>query len=221
MRNNKVLLGIDEAGRGCVIGPLVIAGVLVNKEDITQLTRLSGLEALDSKRFTRRKREELQEEIESVTNKAIVTTISPEEIDQSSLNLIELEKTAKIIDQLQPDIVYFDVPTHPGGVHNYCKDLEHLISDGSITLVGENEADKKYPIVGAASITAKVKRDEIIHRLREKYGDFGWGYPSEKATQKFLRDWYRKHGEFPNFVRTKWRTVQSIINPQLSFDWES
>jgi len=205
------ILGIDEAGRGCVIGPLVIAGVLVDEKGTKELRKLG---VLDSKRFSPQKREELLLVIKSIALKITTRIIQSWEIDESNLNLIELENTAHIISELNPDEVYFDVPTHPKGVRSYCKSLSLLVSS-SVKLRGENEADKKYPIVGAASIVAKVERDRRIEELKKEYGDFGSGYPSDEKTQGFIKRWYEEKGELPDIVRKKWKSVQRMISPQL------
>ncbi|RKY00697.1 ribonuclease HII [Candidatus Poribacteria bacterium] len=207
------ILGIDEAGRGCVIGPLVIAGVMVDEKGMELLGELG---VLDSKRFTSKEREEMFSKINSIALKVKVCVIQPCEIDEANLNYIELRVTSSIISELRPDVAYFDVPTHPRGVRNYCRYLSHLISNTTAKLVGENEADVKYPVVGAASIVAKVERDRIIDDLQRRYGDFGSGYPSDEKTRRFIREWYERRGTLPEMVRRKWKAVRDIINPQLN-----
>ncbi|HEC63567.1 MAG TPA: hypothetical protein ENI38_04195, partial [Candidatus Acetothermia bacterium] len=69
--------------------------------------------------------------------------------------------------------------------------------------------------VGAASLAAKVVRDAYVTFLREKYGDFGWGYPGEKRVQEFLKEWLERHGEFPEICRTRWRAAQRLLRLQF------
>lgn len=215
--SGKRLLGIDEAGRGCVIGPLVIAGVLIEKDKLNALTKIG---VKDSKRLTRRRREELLPAIQALAAR-VYSVALPAEALVANLNDMELVTMADIITELKPDEAYIDIPVNPKGISKYCTALRERLkahfNDKAIKLIGENGADARYPIVGAASIVAKVQRDQAIAALREKYGDFGWGYPSEPKTQEFLRDYFQGHGKFPNFVRQRWRTVQRLLHAQKSF----
>ena len=127
------------------------------------------------------------------------------------MNEVELKAMASLICEFKPDEVYFDVPAPPGGVVRFCQRLQELISS-RVRLFGENHADRQWPVVAAASIIAKVERDKAILELHEHYGDFGWGYPSERKVREFLKRWYHKHGDFPPCVRRKWRTVKQLLN---------
>ena len=205
------LLGIDEAGRGCVIGPLVIAGVLIEKEKLNALIKLG---VKDSKRLTRCRREELLPAIEEIARRVYSMAI-PSEALTENLNALELKTMAKIVNKLKPDEAYIDIPVNPQGIGKYCTALRQMLTDKTIKVIGENGADAKYPIVGAASIVAKVRRDQMITALREKHGDFGWGYPSEIKTRNFLESYFRKHGDFPDCVRLKWKTVRKLASAQV------
>jgi ribonuclease HII len=79
-----------------------------------------------------------------------------------------------------------------------------------IRIISEHHADQKYPVVSAASIIAKVTRDQRIAEIENQYGYFGSGYPSDERTIRFLEDWVRKHGSFPGFVRKSWKTISRI-----------
>lgn len=199
------MLGIDEAGRGPVLGPMVVAGVLIASEDEERLRRLG---VRNSKALTREHRAQLAPRIGQLARcRSIV--ISPERL-KKNLNQVELEASAQLIIELQPDLVYLDVPTHPRGVAHYCRQLQELIAP-QIRLRGENHADQRYPIVSAASIIAKVERDRAILELHKEYGDFGWGYPSERRTRDFLRRWHLEHGGLPPCARTNWKTVRDLL----------
>lgn len=206
------VLGIDEAGRGPVIGPLVVAGVLIEAQD---QERLLSLGVRDSKALSRPRRAELAQEIIQI---AQVQTISiPAERLEENLNEIELQAMASLIRELRPDEVYFDVPAPPRGVTRFCQRLRELVGPQP-ELFGENHADERWPVVAAASIVAKVERDKAILGLHERYGDFGWGYPSERKVREFLRRWHREHGDLPPCVRRKWRTVQRLLEPPRAED---
>jgi ribonuclease HII len=84
-----------------------------------------------------------------------------------------------------------------------------------VKIISEHHADRRYPIVSAASILAKVKRDALVKELRVNYGDFGSGYPSDPKTIKFLTNWFKMHGSYPDFVRKSWKTLKNLRNKTL------
>jgi ribonuclease HII len=183
-----------------VIGPLVVSGVLA---DESQLKKLMCLGVADSKKLSRSRREELFFKIKAICQINSVT-VPPQELDRN-LTMIEIQAMTQIINELKPDLTLIDAPVGPKGIDAFSASL---VCKTKLTV--ENRADEQYPIVSAASIIAKVERDLIIKELRERWGDFGWGYPSEKKTQRFLREWHRKHGSFPKFVRQRWRTLDKM-----------
>jgi len=212
-----LVLGIDEAGRGAVIGPLVLAGVLIEAPDAAAAnSQLRALGVADSKRLTREARAALAPKIRELVAGIEVLAIEPAQLERN-LTQIELEAAARLIAALRPHLVYLDVPAPPRGVAGYLARLRSQLFQlaGNMSLrhcriIGENRADARYPIVSAASIIAKVERDRAILELHEEYGDFGWGYPGEPKTRRFLREWQERHGSFPGCVRTRWRTVRAI-----------
>ena len=201
------LLGIDEAGRGCVIGPMILCGMLIKVKNPKTLKPQKEFESMgvkDSKKLTPKKRELL---FPQLIDNAIIRKISPGEIDKKNLNLIEMEETVQIVKQSSPDILFVDVPTNPSGVNNYKTKLLSLLKKEGISIkkvYAQNKADETFPIVSAASIVAKVTRDRIIENLKKIYGDFGSGYPSDKKTVCFLRELKQKH-EVLDIVRKKWK----------------
>lgn len=201
--------GIDEAGRGPVIGPMIICGVLLKSESIENLKRLG---VRDSKTLTPKKREELARAIRKISYRYEILKVSPDEIDRArrkgALNELEAEKFALLIDRLEPDEIYIDsVDPNP---EKFRARLIKYIHRVPAKMVIENFADKKYIPVAAASILAKVERDRVIMMLREKFGDFGSGYPSDPKTIRFLKEWKIKHGGFPDFVRKSWKTLELL-----------
>ncbi|MEM2251449.1 MAG: ribonuclease HII [Candidatus Hadarchaeales archaeon] len=204
-----MISGIDEAGRGPVIGPMMICGVLLKRENIEYL---KGLGVRDSKTLTPRKREELAKVIRRISSKYEILRVSPEEIDRArrkeALNELEAEKFALLIDRLGPDEVYIDsVDPNP---ERFRARLMRHVHHVPAKIVIENFADKKYIPVAAASILAKVERDRTVMMLREKFGDFGSGYPSDPKTIKFLKEWKIRYGKFPDFVRKSWKTLERL-----------
>ena len=210
----KGIAGVDEAGRGCVIGPLVIAGVLFKDEDVASLKDMG---VRDSKTLTPKKRESLVIEISELALQVEYFDLSPKSIDSvvfrsvplRRLNYLETMVMACVIRRLRPSKSYVDTCD----VDNHrCREQMLSVLPFSTEIICEPKADRKYPATSAASIMAKVRRDSIIKDIREEYGDFNSGYPSDNKTQMFLREWYRTNGEIPHFARHSWSTVQRILD---------
>ncbi len=203
----QTVLGLDEAGRGCVIGPLVVAGVVASEE---QVRALGELGVRDSKRLTRRARERLAAEIEHVAQRIILIEIGPSDLEEN-LTEVELRAMGQIIRESKAERVYLDLPVGPAARERFTHALRERVGAHLFDLVAENRADATYPVVSAASIIAKVSRDRAIDRLRHEYGDIGWGYPSEPKTRAFLREFYERTGRFPPCARRKWHTLQKLM----------
>lgn len=204
--NEQRILGIDEAGRGPVIGPLVVCGLIMNLSNTSKLWQIG---VRDSKMLTSFRRKKLKEEIQPLAEAYELIIISPENIDKEGMNDLELRVVVKLISQFYPDQVFLDAPTR--NCFSYQKKIRRLLpAEMKVELVVENFADKNYPVVGAASILAKVERDRIISELGKQYGNIGSGYPSDEKTIKFLREYFRGKGCFPPIVRKRWKTLQRI-----------
>lgn len=207
-----LIAGIDDAGRGAVIGPLIIAGVLVDERG---LERLEVLGVRDSKTLTPSRRQSLAEEILKIVNDHYIVELSPAEIDHvvktgkklHRLNRLEAKAMAEVISRLKPDVAYIDASdVLPERFSRHVAEELSL----NVRIVSEHKADKTYPVVSAASIIAKVKRDRVINDLRRRYGDLGSGYASDRRTIKFLEEWMRTHDDFPDFVRRSWAPAKRI-----------
>jgi len=207
-----LVAGVDDAGRGSVIGPLVIAGVLMKEEDLPKLTQLG---VKDSKLLSPRRRETLAIEIKRNASKYSIIKLSPREIDTvvqtgrklHRLNRLEAQTMAKVIEMLKPDIAYVDASDV---LEERFK--QHILEclTFKVKVVSEHKADRNYPIVSAASIIAKVERDKEIADLKEKHGDFGCGYPTDRKTISFLQQCLQKLGEYPDFVRKSWKPAKKV-----------
>lgn len=200
------ICGIDEAGRGPAIGPLVICGVLADEAD---LPRLTAIGVKDSKLLSVTKREALFDVIKSIVKGYKIIEIGPEELDArevSGLNLNELEavKSAEIILALNAKKAIVDCPSV--NTSAYKEYLMSHLHDRTVEIVAEHKADVKYVVVGAASILAKVTRDRRIEELKYEIGiDFGSGYPSDPKTQRFITQYHEK---FPQILRHSWDTIK-------------
>jgi ribonuclease HII len=204
--------GVDDAGRGSIIGPLVIAGVLFDEKN---LPKLLDLHVKDSKLLSAQRRTRLAEEIKKLALQYHVIKLTPKEIDKvveskrklHKLNRLEAQTMAKIIETLKPDIAYVDASDVLAERYK-----QHILEclPFPTQIISEHKADRKYPIVSAASIIAKVERDKAIKELEEKFGNIGCGYPTDQQTIKFLEDWLEKYGTYPDFVRKSWKPAKKL-----------
>ncbi|WP_309492050.1 ribonuclease HII [Candidatus Hecatella orcuttiae] len=204
------ILGVDEAGRGPVIGPMIVCGVVATEESIR---RLEELGVKDSKELTRQKRVELKSKIMKTIQGFHMVEVYPREIDEAvrrgKLNVLEARKMAEIMERFNPDVTYIDAPA--SAPENFLNVLKNFLKTHRGKIIAENFADKKYPIVSAASILAKVRRDMIMEEYCKKYGPMGSGYPSDEVTISFLEKYFRKHKKFPEIVRLEWETRREIL----------
>lgn len=212
-----MIAGIDEAGKGPVIGPMCVGGVLVEEERINTLRNLG---VADSKKLTPKKREMLALQIEKYAHRVFVLEITPMQIDElrkvMSMNEIMVRAFSMVLEELQPDQAYVDAADV--NADRFGKRLlieyekKHPEKAGLLSVISKHQADAIYPIVSAASIVAKVRRDSLIENLRKEIGiDFGSGYPSDPKTKQFLQEWFKEHGELPDIVRHSWKTAENVI----------
>ena len=202
-----LICGVDDAGRGSLLGPLVIAGVTLKR---SKIKKLSSMGIKDSKKLTATSREQLYKKIIEFADDYYVARITPKTIDRSvkkhQLNSLEAKYMAKVISKLQPNISYVDsCDVNPS---RYGKEIDKMAKKGKIR--SYHHADSRFVIVSAASIIAKVNRDKAIAKLRKQH-DLGSGYPSDKKTINFVSDYISDKKEIPNFVRKSWKPVQNML----------
>jgi len=220
----KFFMGIDDAGRGPVIGAMLMAGVLVDEKGQKELKKIG---CKDSKMLTREQREGLFGQIKKISEGYHIVATTPAEIDNRNsvglnLNRIEAIKTAEIINEILKNMnkeskknseneqieIVVDCPS-PNTTEwrnyllKYVKD-----SEKKILIKCEHKADVNHVECSAASILAKVTRDAEIEKIKKEIGiDFGSGYPSDPLTVEFLE----KHSsKFKNngMFRKTWGTWQ-------------
>ena len=181
------------------------------KRDVLDELKAAGVK--DSKQLSPERREKLARFIAQKASGLEIVELSPAEIDDSrlvqnvNLNEFEARTFALIIDRLKPELAYLDSPDPRPALFEQ-RLRRYLKTEPK--LVVENFADQTYVVVGAASIMAKVRRDQRIAELRERYGDLGSGYPADPKTIAFLEKWVREHGQLPDFARRSWETAQRI-----------
>ncbi|KZX11561.1 ribonuclease HII [Methanobrevibacter curvatus] len=212
------VLGIDEAGRGPVLGPIVVAGIIIPDDKIKVLERM-GIK--DSKRLTPRRRTILSKKLKNMFNYEIVQ-ISAKDIDEmrdNDINLNEIERRAikqiikNLISNYKIDKIILDsLDVKPKRLKKQIEDFtDEIENNHSIDIVSEHKADDNYLQVSAASVLAKNHRDECITKLKKEYlkiGDIGSGYPSDPKTKEFLKNF--TYNEMPEIVRKSWKTVEKM-----------
>ena len=212
-----LLLGIDDAGRGPVLGPMTLAGVLI---EVKEEEIIKNWGAKDSKLLTPKKRGEIKEKIKAQF-KYHIETSSPKEIDDSSnLNYLEAIKSAKIINELTKDVnekvnVIIDCPSV--NIEAWSNDVQKLIKRPEIiNLSCEHKADYNHPVVSAASIIAKEKREDEVYKLKLEFKvDFGSGYPADPKTKEFIAENFDKP-EYKKIIRFSWNTVKKLFKAKKS-----
>jgi ribonuclease HII len=225
--------GGDEAGRGAILGPLVISIVAVKN---TSVHRLSAIGVRDSKILSEKRREQLFGEIEGIALDIQVGKIMPSEINEAmknhiSLNELEARHFAALFDKIKHDInvVYLDSPdviperfgtrfkmssTRPTKVVGIKGSQDKGVKYARI--IAEHKADSKYPVVSAASIIAKVTRDREIALLEKKLKiPLGSGYPSDYKTIDIIKE-NLKTGILDDHIRQKWSTMDRIKQTTLT-----
>jgi len=215
MTKLRGIAGVDEAGRGPMIGPMVICGILVDSDKLHELVEIG---AKDSKTLTHKRRLVLMKQIEKITSKIEIRTVSAADIDRlrkrTTLNEIEVTEFASIAKALNPEEIYLDAAdVIAERFGSKIGELSGIASKGA-KIVSEHKADVKYPIVSAASIIAKVERDLSIEKLHVKYGDLGSGYPNDPKTIKFVRDLVRNGEKLPSIIRKSWESVRRIVEEE-------
>jgi ribonuclease HII len=207
-----MICGVDEAGRGPCFGPLVVAGILV--ENDTELVRIG---VNDSKQLTPKKREQLAPQITRLATNYELIVLPAVDIDvfrkTMTINQLEVFMFSKIIEKLKPDVCYVDAADV-----NEERFGQDIVSNLSYKprMISKHKADEQYPIVGAASILAKVTRDEHIRKIAQELEPrlnlpLGSGYPADPVTKQFLSSWVSRFGTLPPYVRESWETCQQLI----------
>ncbi|MCL4387080.1 ribonuclease HII [Patescibacteria group bacterium] len=221
-----LILGLDEAGRGPVMGPMVLAGCLVEKKDEITLRRLG---VKDSKLVTPNRRGFLENEIKKIAKAFEIVVCETGEIDGavkdgSKLTSLEADKFAEIINQINTGKerikVIIDCPSI--GIRSWTNLLKPKIKNlSNLDLIIEHKADRNYLSVGAASILAKAERERRMDLLKEKYGqEIGSGYCTDPLTMRFVEKFALKYKN-DDLFRKSWSTweeaCEKLVQIELNF----
>jgi len=211
--HQQMIAGIDEAGRGPVIGPLVVGIVQLPKD-----TDISTLHLRDSKTLTPQQRDRLTKKIKTIAAQWDILVISAEDIDTlrqtMTLNQLEVYAFSTVINKLKPNTCYVD--SADVNAKRFAQNIQKNLRYTPI-IISEHKADVTYPIVSAASIIAKTARDTIIQQIEEELSThlslpLGSGYPADPITKKFLSTWLQMYGTLPPHIRHSWKTTQNLLN---------
>lgn len=215
-----MIAGLDEAGKGPVLGPMCVAGVLLDEKNLDALAK-TGVK--DSKQLSPRKREVLAVQVKKLAERYFILEVSPGQIDElrrvMTMNEIMVICYVKVLEELRSDRAFVDAADVIA--ERFGENIRKKYS-GNVDITSEHNADEKYPIVSAASILAKVRRDELVRNIEKTAGmEIGSGYPADPKTITFLENWVKDHGTLPDFARRSWETSKNILersrNVQRSF----
>ncbi len=221
-----LILGIDDAGRGPVIGPMVLAGCLIDEETEKKYKKI-GIK--DSKQLTPKRREDFAEKIKKSAETFEIVLAYPEEIDGKNhkgvnLNALEAVKMAEIINKINKGFdkikVIIDCPSvNIGKWRDFLKTKIDNLSN--LEIICEHKADQNHVSVSAASILAKHIREKEMQKLKEKFGDsIGSGYCSDPKTYKFLETHIKEHADKGIFRKTwgTWKEACAVVNQRRLFE---
>ncbi len=198
-------LGVDEAGKGPVLGSMFAAAVRADPEELPD-----GVG--DSKGIPPERREQLAVAIHEAADAVGLAEIPVERIDSEETDMNELTVAAHA-EALSKAAVDGDEGYADAGDTNAVRfegNVDERV-DAEVALRAEHGADETYPIVGAASIVAKEAREAHVARLTAEYGAVGSGYPSDPDTRQFLREYVAEHDELPECARRSWQTSQDAL----------
>jgi ribonuclease HII len=212
-----VLCGVDEAGRGPAMGPLVVAAVAIPDD-----APLREIGVKDSKKLPPTKRNELSIRIREMA-RVEVRVVQADEIDarENSLNELEAELFAELLDRIAPTDAFLDAcDTNEA---RFARTVGSKLSCHP-RLVAKHKADDIYPVVSAASIIAKTVRDDEMERICKSLGIVGMsGYCGDKRTNDFVEGYLKEHGSLPPHTRRSWKNIRKLSSDskvsKLS-DWE-
>ncbi|MFB6300609.1 MAG: ribonuclease HII [Halobacteriales archaeon] len=202
------LCGVDEAGKGPVLGSMFVAAVRVTDRSALP-TRVA-----DSKRLSPTRREELAAQLQAADAVTIgIAEITPDRIDdpQTDMNTLTVAGHAEALNVVAANGDRATVDAGDVNAKRFATRVTDRVTP-TVDLTAEHGADDRHPIVGAASVVAKVERDTHIEALATEYGAIGSGYPSDPTTRTFLEDYVAENGTLPACARTSWQTAEDILD---------
>ncbi|MBD3261681.1 MAG: ribonuclease HII [Candidatus Altiarchaeales archaeon] len=216
--------GVDEAGRGPVVGPMVIAAAAFTRNS---LKKIAQLKVRDSKKMSPKRRLQSEPRIKEIAQEYAVIRVQPHQIDRlrsnCSLNQIEADKTAQLILSLSNKPHRIIVDACDSDAKNYLKRIKKALyllnPDYYIPHMDAlHRAEDRYLEVAAASVLAKVERDRVAEKLKVRWGDFGSGYPADEVTKRWLNEILESGDSLPPIIRKSWNTVKRRDENQTTLE---
>jgi ribonuclease HII len=197
--------GVDEAGKGPVLGSMFAAAVRADPEALPD-------DVGDSKDIPADRRESLDREIRTVADVVGVAEITVDRIDdpETDMNTLTVTAHAEALTEVATEGLSGTVDAGDTDAERFGRRVADRIGP-KLDLTAKHGADESDPLVGAASIVAKVARDAHIERLADQYGEIGSGYPSDPTTRTFLSEYVGEHGQLPACARSSWSTSQDVL----------
>jgi ribonuclease HII len=205
-----LLLGVDEAGKGPVIGSMFVAGLVIDQE---RLFDLAAIGVKDSKQLSSERRNIMSKKIERIADDRYILEVPPVVIDElrqiMTMNDIMVRCFAQVLQRLSfADRAILDAADVS---ETRFGERVRKASGTTMEIRSEHKADQNHPIVSAASILAKVKRDGSIRELEQSMNcTIGSGYPNDPQTIEFLSQWVKAHRDLPPCARQTWATAQRM-----------
>jgi len=211
-------LGIDDAGRGPLIGPMILAGVIITKE---QEAFLKKHHIRDSKAIQNSEMQKFATLVKKHCKAYKIVKTTPNEIDHSlatgtNLNTLEAIKTAKIVNEInitkyQKEKIRVIVDCPSVNTKAWQETLmKYITHKENLTIFCEHKADENHVSAAAGSILAKATREEEVAKIKKKFGDIGSGYPSDPTTKEFLKS-HGKELRNEDIFRKSWTTWKKLF----------
>ncbi|MFC7046971.1 ribonuclease HII [Halobacteriaceae archaeon GCM10025711] len=201
------VFGVDEAGKGPVLGSMFAAAVVADPDSLP-----AGVD--DSKCLPPDLRETIAVDLRAADDVAVgVAEIPTAEIDDpaTDMNTLTVEAHARALAQVAEDGLAGVVDAGDTSEERFAARVTERVPV-DVDLAAEHGADESHVVVGAASIVAKVARDAHVARLADEYdADLGSGYPSDPATKTFLDGYVAEHGALPDCARASWATSEKAL----------
>ncbi|PTD93998.1 ribonuclease HII [archaeon SCG-AAA382B04] len=213
---NKKIIGIDEAGKGPVIGPMIVSGVVFQypkNRDIKKPPKSFGKYGLtDSKKLSTEEINQLSKQIKKTSFSIEIKCLEAPHIDrlreEKTMNKITIDAFSLILKNNDFDIAILDAADVDE--NRFLEKVKEKIGSKK-RIISEHQADERYPVVSAASIISKKERDKRIRDLEKIIKkEIGKGYPT-KDTKEFLRKWISENKELPIFCRKSWKTSKESL----------
>jgi ribonuclease HII len=204
-----LLLGVDEAGKGPVVGSMFVAGFVVEEE---KLYDLAALGVKDSKMLAPVRREVLEKKLIALAESYYILEVPAQVIDElrqvMTMNDLMVRSFSQVLSKLSAHKAILDAADVDA--ERFGRRVKES-SGTAMEILAEHNADKNHQVVSAASILAKVQRDRSIRALEASLGcQIGSGYPADPKTLAFLGSWIKYHGDLPPCARRSWATAQRI-----------